>query len=56
MSLIGKEYGSKCVVDTYANMLDDLKTFQEDGDLEEVEEIKQQLQTCIKLTDNLILY
>lgn len=56
MSLIGKEYGSKCVVDTYTNMLDDLKVFEEDGDLEEVEEIKQQLQTCIKLTDNLILY
>lgn len=56
IALIGKEYGSKCVVDTYTNMLDDLKTFQEDGDLEEVEEIKQQLQTCIKLTDNLILY
>ncbi|HGD0580557.1 TPA: hypothetical protein ACH354_002220 [Clostridium perfringens] len=56
MSLIGEEYGNKCVVDTYTNMLDDLKTFQEDGDLEEVEEIKQQLQTCIKLTDNLILY
>ncbi|MCH1964294.1 hypothetical protein MCG45_15805 [Clostridium perfringens] len=56
MSLIGKEYGSKCVVNTYTNMLDDLKTFQEDGDLEEVEEIKQQLQACIKLTDNLILY
>lgn len=56
MSLIGKEYGSKCVVDTYTNMLDDLQVFQEDGDLEEVEEIKQQLQTCIKLTDNLILY
>lgn len=54
--LIGKEYGSKCVVDTYTNMLDDLKVFEEDGDLEEVEEIKQQLQTCIKLTDNLILY
>lgn len=56
MSLIGREYGSKCVVDTYTNMLDDLKTFEEDGDQEEVEEIKQQLQTCIKLTDNLILY
>lgn len=56
MSLIGEEYDNKCVVDTYTNMLDDLKTFQEDGDLEEVEEIKQQLQTCIKLTDNLILY
>ncbi|MBI6005853.1 hypothetical protein H8J86_07795 [Clostridium perfringens] len=56
MDLIGREYGSKCVVDTYSNMLDDLKVFEEDGDLEEVEEIKQQLQTCIKLTDNLILY
>ena len=56
MSLIGREYGSKCVVDAYTNMLDDLKTFQEDGDLEEVKEIEQQLQTCIKLTDNLILY
>lgn len=56
IALIGREYGSKCVVDTYTNMLDDLKVFEEDGDLEEVEEIKQQLQTCIKLTDNLILY
>ncbi|HAT4302343.1 TPA: hypothetical protein I9089_002451 [Clostridium perfringens] len=57
MSLIGKEYNdNKCIISTYTNMLDDLKTFQEDGDLEEVEEIKQQLQTCIKLTDNLILY
>ncbi|MGV2640087.1 hypothetical protein GNF86_01345 [Clostridium perfringens] len=56
MNLIGREYGSKCVVDTYTNMLDDLKVFEDDGDLEEVEEIKQQLQTCIKLTDNLILY
>ncbi|KQC91220.1 hypothetical protein AM596_15800 [Clostridium perfringens CP4] len=56
MDLIGREYGSKCVVDTYSNMLDDLKVFEEDGDQEEVEEIKQQLQTCIKLTDNLILY
>lgn len=56
IALIGREYGSKCVVDTYTNMLDDLKTFQEDGDLEEVKEIEQQLQTCIKLTDNLILY
>lgn len=56
ISLIGEEYGNKCVVDTYTNMLDDLKVFKEDGDLEEVEEIKQQLQTCIKLTDNLILY
>lgn len=56
IALIGKEYGNKCVVDTYTNMLDDLRVFEEDGDLEEVEEIKQQLQTCIKLTDNLILY
>ncbi|MBO3398491.1 hypothetical protein JJB71_13180 [Clostridium perfringens] len=56
IALIGREYGSKCIVSTYDKMLDDLKTFQEDGDLEEVEEIKQQLQTCIKLTDNLILY
>lgn len=57
MSLISKEYNdNKCIISTYTNMLDDLKVFQEDGDLEEVEEIKQQLQTCIKLTDNLILY
>lgn len=57
MSLISKEYNdNKCIISTYTNMLDDLRTFQEDGDLEEVEEIKQQLQTCIKLTDNLILY
>lgn len=57
MSLIGKEYNdNKCIISTYDKMLDDLKIFEEDGDLEEVEEIKQQLQTCIKLTDNLILY
>ena len=57
MNLIGKEYNdNKCIISTYNKMLDDLRVFEEDGDLEEVEEIKQQLQRCIKLTDNLILY
>ncbi|MGM8331816.1 hypothetical protein [Clostridium perfringens] len=57
MSLIVKEYNdNKCIISTYDSMLDDLKVFEKDGDLKEVEEIKQQLQTCIKLTDNLILY
>ena len=57
MSLISKEYNdNKCIISTYNKMLDDLRVFEEDGDLEEVEEIKQQLQTYIKLTDNLILY
>ncbi|WP_283695673.1 hypothetical protein [Clostridium perfringens] len=55
--MIVKEYNdNKCIISTYDKMLDDLRVFEEDGDLEEVEEIKQQLQTCIKLTDNLILY
>lgn len=56
MNLIGKEYGSKCVVDTYSNMIDDLNVFQEDGDIEEVEEIKQQLKNGTMLTSNLLIY
>lgn len=57
MHKIEKEYTyNKCVVDTYSNMIDDLKLFQEDGDMEEVEEIKQQLKDCTMLTSNLLIY
>lgn len=46
----------KRVIDTYYNMYNDIEFFKKNNDIEEVNEIKENIQTSIKISNKILMY